>query len=451
MKKWFILIVVVLAAGGGYWYWKKSRTAAATPTTPTVTYQKAIRDTLRQTVSSTGKVTSNLDVEIKCKASGQIITLPYDISTSVTQGTLLAALDPVDELRNVRQAEVETSSSQARVSQARINYEVAKLALEQDRRRAIANRASAQVNAREARAKADRVKSLFERQLASSEEAESAEATAVSAQSSLESAIIAVEQIRNSELSLENRANDVRLAEAALETDRIALSNAQQRLRDTKVYAPISGIIASRPVQVGNIVASGVSNVGGGTTIMTISDLSRVFVLGSIDESDIGKIQLGQPVNIRVDAYPDRRFRGRVTRIATTGVATSNVVTFEVKIEVLSRDKSLLKPVMTANLEIVAAESEDTIIIPADAISRNKEGKRIVKVKVAEGKTEEREVELGISNGAQTEIVDGIAEGEEVEVKAGGAESRWRNAAANRQQGNRTPGMGMMMMGGGRR
>jgi len=210
-----------------------------------------------------------------------------------------------------------------------------------------------------------------------------------------------------------------------VESDKIALSNAQQRLSETKVYAPISAVVSARNVQTGQIISSGISNVGGGTTILTLSDLSRLFVLAAVDESDIGKVAADQMARITVDAFPGMMFRGKVVRIATKGVSTSNVVTFEVKIEVLGRNKNLLKPEMTANIEIVAQEEENALLVPVTAVSRKKKI-QVVNVQKPDGTIEERPVTVGISDGEKIIVTSGLSEGETVVIREGEAESRWR-------------------------
>src|SRR5439155_4332181 len=114
------------------------------------------------------------------------------------------------------------------------------------------------------------------------------------------------------------------------DSDKVALANARQQRDYTTVTAPMDGVVSALNVQIGVIIASGITNVAGGTTIMTLSDLSHVFVLASVDESDIGTIVVDQPAIITVDAYPGRQFKGKVVRIATKGVNVTNVVTFEV-------------------------------------------------------------------------------------------------------------------------
>ena len=180
-------------------------------------------------------------------------------------------------------------------------------------------------------------------------------------------------------------------------------------------------------MQKGQIISSGISNVGGGTTVLTLSDLSRIFVLASVDESDIGKVLVGLPVDVTADAYPGKQFTGKVERIAPKGVNTSNVVTFEVKIEVLGKGKALLKPEMTANVEILVAQKDDALIVPAEAVSR-KGRQQIAVVANDDGTTEERPVKTGISDGARLEITEGLKEHETVLVREAEAESKWRRS-----------------------
>jgi len=412
-----------------------------------VTTAKVERGPLRQSVSSTGRIVPNLDVDIKCKASGQIVELPYDISDEVASGTLILEIDPIDMARYAKQSGVKLAASQFRLTQARLNLKVAEQNLVTQRTKVDAALKSAQARYDDAKSKAERMKQLFEKKLSSREDFDTAQTTAVQAQSDLENARASSEDLKTQEISLDLKRQDIRLAENQVESDKINEDLAEQQLKDTKVFSPIDGVVSARTVQVGQIISSGISNVGGGTTVLTLSDLSHIYVLASVDESDIGKVDEEQDVNITADAYPEKFFPGKVVRIATKGVNASNVVTFEVKIEVTGRNKSLLKPEMTTNLEIIVADRQDALIVPSEAISR-KRGKRIAFVKKSVGPSEEREVEVGISNGFQTEIVKGLKEGEELEVRKGMADSRWR---ANNQpgEGRRTPSpqaqMRMMM------
>ncbi|HSH70722.1 MAG TPA: efflux RND transporter periplasmic adaptor subunit [Deferrisomatales bacterium] len=425
MKKWVLIgVAVVAVAAAGFYLWPRSQAAKSGEPEPTATVE---RGAIVNTVVSDGKVVSNLDVEIKCKASGEIVRLPFDVSQTVKKGELLVELDPVDEERSVRQAEANLASAEARLVSARESLVLDQANLATDRQRAQSAIEAAGAQARDARAKADRLQELLGRKLASPEESETAETGAVQAAAALEGAKIRLEELDAAERALELGRQQIRVAEAQVQGDRVALDVARQRLANTRVEAPMDGVVTARDVQVGQIISSPISNVGGGTTVLTLSDLTRMFVLAAVDEADIGRVQVGQPARVTVDAFPGKRFGGSVVRIAPRGVNVSNVVTFEVKIEVTSAEKTLLRPEMTANIEIVAARREDALLIPADAVVR-KRGKSQVTVRMADGTKEDRVVETGIGDGQQVEITAGLVEGETVLVRKGEAESKWRGS-----------------------
>jgi multidrug resistance efflux pump len=365
-------------------------------------------------------------VEIKCKASGEIVNLPYDVSDVVKKGDLVVELDPVDEQREVRRAEVALGATKARLEQAKQNLKIAEENLKTEKRKAEASIAAAQVRYQDAYAKAERAKQLLEKNLTSKEEFETLLTAVASASTELELAKIRLEELKVQEMALELKRQDIVLMQMQVESDEISLSIAQQRLKDTKVYAPIDGVVSKRDVQIGQIISSGISNVGGGTTVMVLSDLSRIFVLAAVDESDIGKVKNGQPVRITVDAFPMKKFWGKVVRIATKGVVVSNVVTFEVKIEVMGEDRVLLKPEMTANVEIIAEQKESVLLVPSDSVLR-KNGKQIVTVMKPDGSKEEKAVQVGISDGVKVEILNGLEEGETVIVQKSETDSKWRS------------------------
>jgi len=441
-----IVLVILLAAGsGGAYYWQ-SRKPATNPTTELASAQ-VTRGTILQAVAATGKVVSNLDVDIKCKASGEVMELPFDISDSVKEKQLLVKLDPIDEERNVALAQVALNQSEAKLKQSQKNLEIAQANLITNRDRLDANLASARAKAADARAKAGRRKELLDKKIGTQEDFDTADALAVQAESDVKTILVQIEELKAQEMAIKVKQQDVKLAEAEVEADGIALKNANRRRDDTEVHAPMDGVVSARTVQKGQIISSGITNVGGGTTILTLSDLSRIFVLAAVDESDIGRVALGQSVNITADAHPGVKFAGKVVRIATKGVNTSNVVTFEVKIEVLSKNKSLLKPEMTTNVQIVAAEKNDVLVVPTAAITRKGE-KLVTQISTGPGTTEDRTVEVGMSDGNRIEINSGLREGETIMYAKGESDSRWR-ADQNRPRGPMMMGMPGPRGGGG--
>jgi len=328
-------VVILAAIGGGAYYWFFMRKGAVVVAATTTTAQ-AERGDIMASVVSNGRVASNLDVDIKCKASGEIINLPFDISAAVKKGDLLVELDPVDMERELTRARMQLTISESRLQSARHNLSVAEKTLTTDKARAEAALASAQAKHADVQSKANRTQQLFEKNFASDEELETSLTSVVQAETELRNAQIKLDELATQELTIELRRIDVALAQHTVEDNQVAVQMAQDRLDDTKVTSPMDAVVSACAVQKGVIISSGVNNVGGGTTIMTLSDLSRLFVYASVDESDIGRVQLGQSVNITADAFPGVTFDGRVTRIATKGNNVSNVVTFEVQIEVLA-------------------------------------------------------------------------------------------------------------------
>jgi len=343
----------------------------------------------------------------------------------VKKGDLLLELDPSDQQRAVTRMEIALAQSQARLAEADAAMEVAEREVVTSRQRAEAELASAQARSREARSKADRRKQLIEQQLGSSEDYEAADSLATQAEANVQTAQAQLQEVDTQQMALETRRQQVALARAQLESDRVSLADSRQQLEYTRVVAPIDGVISSRSVQVGTIISSGITNVGGGTTIMTLSDLSHIFVLASVDESDIGRVQVGQAVDITVDAYPGETFEGNVQRIATKGVSVSNVVTFEVKIEVTGENRVKLKPEMTANVRIITQKKEDAILVPLAAVWR-KEGQTVVTVRRSSEKQDDVDVSLGISDGEQVEVLSGLSEGQTV-LSRDQVPSQWSN------------------------
>ena len=247
----FITAVLIIAAGS-FWFYNNKNVKTETEQWSNARVEKS---PIRVTVSCTGRVVSNLDVEIKCKASGEVVKLPFDISDPVAKGDLLVELDPVDEQRKVSQGKISLTASQARLKQSRVNLQIAEKDLAMERKSIKVDLKSAEARASETRAKAQRRSHLFEKKLISMENKESIETEAIQAEVDLENAKIRMEELAIKEKELEIRRQNVALAGAQVETDSINLSLARQRLEDTKVFSPIDGIVSERNVQIGQIIS----------------------------------------------------------------------------------------------------------------------------------------------------------------------------------------------------
>ncbi len=310
------------------------------------------RGTFQVTVSASGVVKPIDRIEIKSKASGQIEDLPVEQGDVVRKGDLIARLDQKDERAAVAQAQADLDIAQAELNQAQRIY--------------------------------DRRNELFDRKLISEEEWNQIELNQTVARGKL----IQVTTV---------------------------LDRAEERLSESVVRAPIEGVILQKYVEEGQIIASGVSNVGGGTPIVDIADMRSVHIEAGIDEIDIGKIHIGQAALVIAEAYPKIRFSGQVVRIAPEAKIEQNVTLFDVIVAVENTD-GRLKSGMNANIEITIVEKNDILLIPAVALMApsNPAGpsdERTVLLK-KNGDFAPHPVTIGLSSFKQAEILSGLEEGD---------------------------------------
>ena len=193
-----------------------------------------------------------------------------------------------------------------------------------------------------------------------------------------------------------------------------AFERAQERMADTTISSPIDGLILQKYVESGQIIASGVSNVGGGSPIADIADMRTVHIEAGIDEIDIGKITLGQHATIRAEAYPDQRYAGKVTRIAPEARVEQNVTLFNVVVRVENTDGKL-KSGMNTTVEIVVLDSPDVLMIPVTALQDGDDpqtsGTGLVLLKRGEG-YEEHPIRTGRSDYRVVEVLEGLSPGD---------------------------------------
>jgi RND family efflux transporter MFP subunit len=418
---WIVAAVLLIGGGLGGWYaWHRHAQAVAAIVDPN-SLATVVRGDIEKNVTSTGSVTSNRDVDIKCRASGPIIELPYDVSDKVKVGDLLCKLDPTDEELQVKSAQAAYDQAKAKLVQAQLAYTQGQQNLTTTRELNEATLASAKVKALNLRAKAERQKALVDQKLGDTEDAETAETDAAAAESDQKAAEIAIEQLKQQEIDLESKQQDIAVAQAMLNADQIALDNAKQQLDYCTVTSPIDATVAVLDMQLGSMIASGTDAVNGGTTIMTISDLSHIFVLATVDESDIGGVQVGQAARIVADSFPDRTFQGKVVQVGIKGTSVSNVVTFNVKVEVTDPDRAKLLPAMTCDTTIVEANASNVLTCPASAIVHR--GEKTV-VTMADGTA--RPVKLGLQGADNVQILSGLSEGDKL-LLSEQQTSRWAN------------------------
>jgi HlyD family secretion protein len=273
--------------------------AAAPPQTAAVE-----RRDLEVRAEAAGSVEPVLVVEVKSKASGEVLRMHVETGDAVERGALLAEIDPRDVRNALAQAEADLAVASATLTTAR--------------------------------AQRGRAEELREAQVVTEQEFEAA-------------------------------ALDEAQAQAALVKARTNLELARERSGDVTIRAPIAGTVIEKSVEAGQIIASASANVSGGTTLLRMADLSTMQVRALVDEVDIGRLRPGQPARVTVEAHPGRVFEGSVLKIEPQAVVDQTVTAFPVLIAI-DNPEGLLRPGMNAEVEIALASRADVLTVPSGAV-----------------------------------------------------------------------------------
>jgi HlyD family secretion protein len=353
---------------------------------------KVEKGDLAKSVVATGKVEPITKVEIKSKASGIVKKLYIDAGDRVKRGQLLAELDKEEIAARVSQAKAQMEASQASARGTEADLERAKVDAEGP--------------------DVPMLKRAYERAQGMAKEGVVSASSLDDAQKNYE---LALNKQNVAKAQVQVLKAKVRQAEAQVAQDRANLTQLEEQLSYTTIASPIDGIILSRDVEVGDAVSSILVLGSSATLIMTLGDTSEVYVKGKVDESDIGKVYLSQPARIKVESFKDKTFNGKVTKISPMGVEKDNVTTFEVRVSI-NNPGGELKAAMTANAEIILEEHKNVLQIPEGSILYDKDKKASVEIPDVKGKEGKRKiaVNIGISNGAKTEVLGGLKEGDQV-------------------------------------
>jgi HlyD family secretion protein len=350
------------------------------------------RGDLARVVVATGKIEPLSKVEVKSKASGMVKKLYVDYDDKVTQGQTLMELDKVQ--------------LEAVVREAQANYQAAEASLDSSKAQFERNKVDAEgPDVPFLKLSMDRAQQMYK--------------DGVMAKSFFEDAEKNYQMALNKQMSAQRNLAvsqaEIAKSEAQVAQAKAALENAQEDLRNSTIVSPISGLVLSRDVSVGDGVSSILILGSQATLVMTLGDTSEVYVQGKVDEADIGKVYLGQPARIVVESFKDKKFTGKVTRISPFGKEKDNVTTFEVRVSI-SNPGGELKANMTANAEIVLEEKKNVLMVPEASMIYDKDRNASVELPdpKAENGRKKVPVKIGISNGVKTEIISGITEKEQV-------------------------------------
>lgn len=267
------------------------------------------RRTIEVAVSSAGIVEPLATIEVKSKASGEVLEVLVETGDTVDAGTLMVRIDPRTVRNRLDQTQAELQAALSRRDIARTQKR--------------------------------RVEALKEK--------------GTLTQADLEQAVL-----------------DLANADAQVVAARVSVENARIALDDTDIRAPISGTIIFKPVEQGQVISSPTQDFAGGTLLMQMADLRQVQIRSLVDETDIGKIRPGMQASVSVASYPNQPFPGEVVKIEPQAVVEQNVTMFAVLVSI-QNPEGLLLPGMNAEVEVSIARSEDVLTIPVMALRTSRD------------------------------------------------------------------------------
>ncbi|MBI4996045.1 MAG: efflux RND transporter periplasmic adaptor subunit [Rhodocyclales bacterium] len=383
---------LLATAGIGYWL------VGANGQQASYKFAKVEKGTLTAAVAAAGTLNPVSAVQISSQISGQIKEILVDFNSAVKKGQLVARIDPETYQHRLHQAEADLEAMRSAVNVQR------------------AQAYQAQVNLAEAQRDFERKIMLIEKNFISAAERDKARTALDSARA----------QVQLTEAQVKNSESVVRQREAQVAQARVDLGR-------TEIRSPVDGIVVKRSVEPGQTVAA---SLQAPEMFIIARNLSDMQVETSIDEADVGRVQLGQQASFTVDAFPGRTFHGEVRQVRKAATVVSNVVTYTVIVSAANTDLTLL-PGMTANVRIVTAQKDGVLKVAnaalrfkpendAAKVSRGdtppgehgpRRGKAPSRVWIvgAEGKPQAVEVQTGITDGTATEVSgEGVGEGTEV-------------------------------------
>jgi HlyD family secretion protein len=389
-KRWIVAMIVLVLLGGVAF-----AVRATLSPNHTIDPSKLVaieRGDIARSVVATGKIEPRAKVQVKSKASGIVKQIFVDYGDYVRAGQVLVELDKEELQARLREARATLLAAEAAEQSANASLERNKVEAEGP--------------------DLPFLKSSVER-------AQKLHQDGLIAKSVLEESEKAYQLALNKQMTaLRNLAvarAEIARANAQVAQAKAVVDRAEEDLRNSTIVSPMDGLVLSRDVEVGDAVSSILVLGSQATLIMTLGDVGDVYVLGKVDEADIGKVYIGQPARIVVESFKEKKFSGKVTKISPLGVEKENVTTFEVRVSI-HNPTGELKANMTANAEIILEEKHNVLLVRESAVIYNRDRKASLEVPdpTAEEGRRRVPVQLGISNGIKTELIAGLKEGQQV-------------------------------------
>lgn len=401
------LATVGIVVGGGYAVYRQvsaSQQQAALEQVQTVALEQT---SLPVTVSANGTVEPEQTTNVSPKNSGRLEQVVVSEGDYVETGQILAYMDDSNLQGNLIQAQGQLEAAVANLAMMEAGNRPQEIA------QAVANLASAEADLRQAEADLDRYEQLYADGAIAAQEVDSYRTAQDTAQ-----AHVAAEQQALSLVQSGYRQEEIDQARAQVTEAQGNLTSVTTEIEDTIIRAPFSGIVTARYADPGDFVApaTAASETSSATSSSILSLASTYQVVANVSETDIARIQPGQSVTVAADAYPEATFTGTVAQVAEQATVTSNVTSFEVRVDI-DDPQQQLSPGMNVDVEFQVGSLDQVWVVPTVAIVRQETGEGIM-VLTAEGDQQFQSVETGITINNQTEVISGLSGDEQVIVNA---------------------------------
>jgi RND family efflux transporter MFP subunit len=384
VKKLVLLAIVIICAVGGFVQYRKFFPKSEIKILETARVE---RGSVRGVLVETGIVKPQVGAQVKVgtRATGTIVMLKVRVGDRVVKDQLIALIDDREIRKAIEQASAAHESAQRTLRQVELTYP-------QRIQEAKATQEYQQKNH-------ERLRELVMRDYVARDDADKARSLA--------------EVARATRKRLEDEyRTQIQIATANVEDRAAQLKQQEVRLTYTEIYAPADGIVSEVTAQEGETMVAGLQVAN----LVTILDPTRLEMWIYVDETDIGKVQLGQAVEYYVDTYPNRIFHGRIDQIYPQPVVKDNIVYYLAIVRISPDDAASLKPEMTTHVRVIYAEKTGVLTTPNAAVKFER-GKQIIYRVTGPGRAEKVDITIGTRGEDLTEILSGVHENEEVATK----------------------------------
>lgn len=364
----FLLLIIVAFGTALYYLWQKNRENPITYATESPSIQTITLKTV-----ATGSIVPKEEVLIKPNISGVVEEVYVEAGEYVKQGDLIAQIQVIPNVSSLTSAKNSIATNQTALETAKINLQTQQ-------------------------ANYDRQKALFEKGVISANDFEAINNTYLQTKQSVEQAQINLNSARQN-----------------YDIVKTGTTSGLGNVAQTQVRATVSGMVLDVPVKEGNQVIEA-NNFNEGTSIASLADVKKMIFEGKVDESEVGKIKEGLPLEITVGAIENEKFAAVLDYIAPKGVEENGAIQFEIKGSLKNMDSTFIRAGLSANASIILDKAENVLAIKEALVQYDENKKAFVEVEVGDQKFERKDVELGVSDGIFVEVKSGVSESDKIKV-----------------------------------